>query len=148
MLSKRASPDSQLSADLSPGSNPPVSDFTHPTLALLNLSRKSIFNRCIGDVVLTMYSDFSGNVLVSCSQQRYCPLLVINLAPCSAVVTRYIELGRLTWSLVYAVKIEEGKKLPKSFRPFGVLHGFKTNVPRMSSLNSIVRTPCTPEITR
>ena len=32
-----ASPESQLSADLSPGSHPPVSNFTRPTLSLLNL---------------------------------------------------------------------------------------------------------------
>ena len=73
VLSKCASLESQLSADLSPESNPPVPNFTHPTLYLLNLSRKLIFNRSIGDVKLTMFADrgerfgwlFSVPILVS-----------------------------------------------------------------------------------
>ena len=41
VLSKRkvisdASPESQLSADLSPGANPPVSNFTRPTLCSIS----------------------------------------------------------------------------------------------------------------
>ena len=55
-----ASPESQLSADLSPRFNPPVSNFTRPTLSLLDLSSKLMFNRRIGDVELTMYVGFWG----------------------------------------------------------------------------------------
>ena len=78
VLSKRkatsdASPESQLSADLSPGSHPPVSNFTRPTLSLLNLSGKLVFNRRIGDVELTLCADFLRIVLVGCSRYQYCP---------------------------------------------------------------------------
>ena len=55
-----ASPESQLSADLSHRFNPPVSNFIHPTLSLLNLSSNLVFNRRIGDVELTMYVGFWG----------------------------------------------------------------------------------------
>ena len=64
VLSKRkatsdASPESQLSADLSPGSHPPVSNFTRlATLSLLNLLGKLVFNRRIGDAELTLCADF------------------------------------------------------------------------------------------
>ena len=135
VLSKRkatsdASPESQLSADLSPRSNHPVSNFTHPTLSLLNLSGKLVFNCRIGDVELTMYVGFWGN-LGWLFSVPIMPLLGINLAPFSLVVTRYIELRlwldrcddvlkdfrTLTdcllqcFSLIYAVKVQ-GHSVP------------------------------------
>ena len=78
VLSKRkatsdASHKSQLSVDLSPGSHPPVFNFIRPTLSLLNLSGKLVFDRRIGDVELTLCADFLRIVLVSCSQHQYCP---------------------------------------------------------------------------
>ena len=92
VLSKRkvisdASPESQLSADPSPRTNPPVSNFTRPTLSPLNLSGNLVFNHRIGDVELTLWADFLRIVLVGCSQYQYCPC-----QSCSPVVTRYIEL--------------------------------------------------------
>ena len=78
-----ASLESQLSADLSPRFNPPVSNFTCPTLPLLDLSSKLVLNRHMGDVELTIYADFWGTfwLAVLCTDNARYLASILHLSP-------------------------------------------------------------------